>query len=145
MYELPTTVVLFEFDETQYRAYALRCELVRMAEVLLGYGGCPVHWVRYSPDRFRVDGRVVEVSDAKRHGVVLAQLQRTVADRSFDHLITVATALIQAGGRCLMLVIAVVGGVSWCGVIDLGRWRRILCGLRVGLGWWRNHKVEGCL
>ena len=66
VYERPSSVVVVEFDENQHKTYALRCELARMAEVSLGYGGCPVHWVRYNPDSFRMNGVAAEPCDSTR-------------------------------------------------------------------------------
>lgn len=124
IYELPTSVVMCEFDENQHCAYTLRCELLRMAEVSLGYGGCPVHWVRYNPDVFRVYGKKVEVSDATRHGVVLEQLQRVVADRGFEYLITV-TYVCYSVNSSKRSMVDVDGGGGDCVMVRLFRFKTV--------------------
>lgn len=89
IYELQTSIVFNEFDENQHSSYTLRCELVRMAETSLGYGGMPVHWVRYNPDSFRVNGKVFRPSDSSRHSMLLSQLQSALGSADYDHFITI--------------------------------------------------------
>jgi hypothetical protein len=103
IYERPTSVVVIEFDEHQHRSYALRCELARMAEISLGYGGCPVHWVRYNPDSFRVNGIAAEPSDASRSSMLFNQMQWALDCLDYDHLITVTYICysINSGRRSL--------------------------------------------
>jgi hypothetical protein len=103
IYERPASVVVIEFDENQHRSYTLRCELARMAEVSLGYGGSPVHWVRYNPDSFRVNGAVAEPSEASRSSMLLTQMQWALDCVDYEHLITVTYICysINSGRRSL--------------------------------------------
>jgi len=103
VYERPASVVLNEFDENQHRDRVLRCELVRMAEISLGYGGLPVHWVRYNPDSFRVNGSVVEPTDASRHSMLLSRMQLALSCVDYEHFITVTYVCysINSGRRTL--------------------------------------------
>ncbi len=96
-YELPASVVLCEFDEEQHSSYPLRCELARMAEVMLGYGGCPVHWIRYNPDGFKVFGVEQEVSQARREAELQHWLRRALCGTDC-HPITVTYICYSVGG-----------------------------------------------
>ena len=57
-------VVVLEVDEHQhnYASYPKSCELSRMADIVQGYGGLPVHMVRYNPDSFKVNSFAAKVS-----------------------------------------------------------------------------------
>ena len=91
VYELPTSVVIVEFDERQHADRALKCELTRMAEISLGYGGMPVHWIRYNPDPFGHDGIRYNPDKAKREALLLSQLRQALDGTAVDyeHFITV--------------------------------------------------------
>jgi hypothetical protein len=43
-------VVILEVDEHAHRHDPIRCELTRMIHLAIGFGGRPVHIVRYNPD-----------------------------------------------------------------------------------------------
>jgi hypothetical protein len=43
-------VVILECDEYAHRRESIRCELSRMLQLAIGFGGRPVHIVRYNPD-----------------------------------------------------------------------------------------------
>jgi hypothetical protein len=43
-------VVILEVDENAHRYEPIRCELTRMLHIATGFGGRPVHIVRYNPD-----------------------------------------------------------------------------------------------
>ena len=103
VFEGPVSVVLDEFDENQHRDRTFQCELVRMAEVSLGYGGQPVHWIRYNPDSFRVNGVLVEPSLHMREKMHLSQLQSAFEITSYDYLINITYICysVNSGGRSL--------------------------------------------
>lgn len=89
VYQLPASVVIVEFDEREHKDRALRCELARMAEISLGYGGMPVHWIRYNPDPFRIDRYLSDPDKAKREAVLLSQLREALdATADYEHFIT---------------------------------------------------------
>jgi len=88
-FERPTKVVLLECDEHQHSEYNRRCELVRQAQVSLGFGGLPVHWIRYNPDSFRLNGIACMATTQERESILLKQLQLALQETDFDHLITI--------------------------------------------------------
>ena len=58
MWDLQFRAIILEVDENQhkYENYELRCELVRVSRIVEGYGGIPVHIIRYNPDAFKING-----------------------------------------------------------------------------------------
>ncbi len=52
VFELEAGVLLLEYDEDMHADRDKRCELVRQAEVSLGYGDMPFHWIRFYPRAF---------------------------------------------------------------------------------------------
>lgn len=82
-------VVLLEFDEQMHADRVLRCELVRQAEVALGYGGLPVHWIRFNPDAFKVDGITRMTKREEREKELLKQLQQALSHADYQHPVTV--------------------------------------------------------
>ena len=89
VFEWEEGVVLLEYDEQMHSDRDRRCELVRQAEVSLGYGGRPVHWIRFDPDAFKVGGETRVTRRKEREAVLLAVLQRALGIADYDHFITV--------------------------------------------------------
>ena len=88
-FERPTKVVLLECDERQHSEYNRRCELVRQAQVSVAFGGLPVHWIRYNPDTFRLNGVTHVVTAQERESILLKQLQLAFHQTDFEHLLTI--------------------------------------------------------
>lgn len=82
-------VVLLEYDEQMHADRVFRCELVRQAEVSLGYGGLPVHWIRFNPDAFKVDGVTRVTKREEREKELLKQLQQALSHADYEHPIIV--------------------------------------------------------
>lgn len=88
-FETPSGVVFLECDEKQHSEYVKRCELVRQAEVALGYGGLPVHWIRYNPDAFKINGTTRVTKRGERESTLLRNLQLALTRPDYEHFITV--------------------------------------------------------
>lgn len=97
-FELSNKVVLLECDENQHSAYNRRCELVRQAEVTVGFGGLPVHWIRYNPDSFKLNGVLRTASTEDRETVLLRQLQHAFSETDFDYPLTVTNICYSKSG-----------------------------------------------
>ncbi len=82
-------VVLLEYDERMHETYSKRCELVRMAEVGIGYHGRPVHWVRYNPDAFKVTGATRRTDKKERHAVLKKVLEDALGLPDYENLIKI--------------------------------------------------------
>jgi hypothetical protein len=89
VFELESMMLLLEFDEDMHSTYAKKCELVRQAEASLGYGGMPVHWIRYNPDTFKVDGLASRAGENERIDMLITAVQHAVASPDFDYLIKI--------------------------------------------------------
>ena len=78
-----------EVDEHQHKHYARRCELIHTMEISLGYGDAPVHWIRYNPDEFKVDGITLETGRQERVDILRDHLLSALASPDFEHFITI--------------------------------------------------------
>ena len=78
-----------ECDEKQHSEYTKRCELVRQAEVSLGFGGLPVHWIRYNPDAFKINHTTRVTKREERESTLLRHLQLALTRPDYEHFITI--------------------------------------------------------
>jgi hypothetical protein len=102
-FEYPLGVVLLEYDEQMHADRVLRCELVRQAEVALGYGGLPVHWIRFNPDAFKVDGITRVTKREEREKELLKQLQQALSHADYEHPIIVTYICYNQGQTGVVL------------------------------------------
>jgi hypothetical protein len=89
VFELESMVLLLEYDEEMHSAYTKKCELVRQAEASLGYGGMPVHWIRFNPDAFKIDGKNRKTGKKEREGMLITKMKEAVANPDFGALIKI--------------------------------------------------------
>jgi hypothetical protein len=89
VFELESMVLLMEYDEEMHSGYTKKCELVRQAEASLGYGGLPVHWIRFNPDAFKVNGKTRRTGKKEREDMLLNMIQKAVAAPDFNNLIKI--------------------------------------------------------
>ena len=75
-------VVILEFDEHAHQPYVMSCELGRQGTVAVGYGGRPVHIIRYNPDNIPSDAWLKEVNRAQRERFWLVRLQAALVQRA---------------------------------------------------------------
>lgn len=78
VFESQCRVVALEYDERMHADRDRRCELVRMGKASVGYGGRPVHWVRFNPDAFKVGDATRRTVAKERDAVLLRVLQEAV-------------------------------------------------------------------
>ena len=80
VYHLGTHVLIIEVDEHQHKGYSncgktkeekIKRERSRMFNHSNEYDHLPVIWIRYNPDNFRVDEKIVKVSDKERHTTLI--------------------------------------------------------------------------
>ena len=88
VFELAESVLILEYDEGMHADRDRRCELVRQANCSLGYGGRPVHWIRFNPDAFKVAGVTRTTTRKEREIELLKQIQIGLANADYDHFIT---------------------------------------------------------
>ncbi len=79
--DLQQRVIVMEYDEHGHSHYDVGCELARQMEVALGFGGCPVHFIRYNPDK--VSG-VSRPEKKECEALLLSRLQAALADAPSD-------------------------------------------------------------
>jgi hypothetical protein len=54
----PLGVVILELDEFAHGIYDGKCELFRQLQIAYGYGGLPVHIIRYNPDQLPYNSKI---------------------------------------------------------------------------------------
>jgi hypothetical protein len=89
VFEMEAGVLLLEYDEQMHADRNKRCELVRQAEVSMGYGGMPVLWIRFNPDDFKIAGVIHPVTIKEREAGLLWLIQDAIKYPDYNNLITV--------------------------------------------------------
>jgi hypothetical protein len=73
-----THLVELEVDQFEHRNYEESCELARQYNIVAATG-LPVHFIRYNPDSFSIDGKKVRLGRKRRHALLERELKRTLA------------------------------------------------------------------
>ncbi len=89
VFEWAEGVLILEYDEQMHSDRVKRCELVRMAEISLGYGGRPVHWIRFNPDAFKVADKTLRMRNENRYAELLKLLEKHLNNADYGHFITI--------------------------------------------------------
>jgi hypothetical protein len=89
VYEWDEGVLILEYDEFQHKDLIKRCELVRQAEVSMGFGGKPIMWFRFNPDAFKVEGTTMRTSKETREALLLDILRKHMGNENYDFLIQI--------------------------------------------------------
>ncbi len=55
----------------------------------VGYGGRPVHWIRFNPDAFKVDGVTQVTIRKEREAELLKLIQAGLGKADYEHFITI--------------------------------------------------------
>ena len=93
-------VVILECDEYAHRRESIRCELTRMLQLAFGFGGRPVHIVRYNPDPLPLVKTLPQKEERQaqkfrktllleRMSAALAHPKQDNAGARFQHFLTV--------------------------------------------------------
>ena len=86
--KLDDRVIINEVDEHQHESYAEECEVTRLINISMSYGGSPVIWFRFNPDAFKIDGKTQSVSQKTRLNQLVELIQKYI-DLPLKKLITV--------------------------------------------------------
>ena len=90
-------VLMLEFDEYQNMFQNKRCELLRMLQMALGYGGRHVIFIRYNPNAFKVKGKRFKIKGQDRPKQLLDLLQAGARHEYGGHFITVHYVCYDSG------------------------------------------------
>jgi hypothetical protein len=74
-------VVLVECDEDEHRREPVLCEVTRMLDVAAQHAmrsGLPLHFIRFNPDGYAVDGRHQKPKMAERHKELVIAIEEPV-------------------------------------------------------------------
>jgi hypothetical protein len=92
----PDRVVVVECDEREHDRESVLCEVTRMLDVTAQHrlrGDLPLHFIRYNPDGYQVDGRAQKPKMAERHKeLVLAIEEPATAPLSISYICYSSTA-----------------------------------------------------
>jgi hypothetical protein len=92
----PDRVVVIECDEREHDREPVLCEVARMLNVTAQHrlrGDLPLHFIRFNPDGYQVNGRAQKPKMAERHKeLVLAIEEPTTAPLSISYICYSSTA-----------------------------------------------------
>ena len=90
-WDLGYRAVALEVDEFQHKRsnYVPRCQLIRLSRIVEGYGGIPVHIVRYNPDRFKIAGIRQQITDSERIRLLRKVMSEALAAPDLEHRIVI--------------------------------------------------------
>ena len=80
VFDCGTHVVILEVDEHQHRERAEECECTRMVNIFQSFGGLPVKFVRYNPDKYKKNGRAMNPAVGTRMNVLRTHLEYALKD-----------------------------------------------------------------
>jgi hypothetical protein len=75
-------VVVVECDEHEHNSEAVLCEVTRMLDVAAQHrlrSDLPLHFIRFNPDGYKVDGRAQKPKMAERHKELVLAIEESVA------------------------------------------------------------------
>ncbi len=82
-------IVCLEVDEDQHSHYGVACDVARMLNIAAQHtmrSPLPLHFIRYNPDAWQVDGRKQKALRQQRHSWILRELMRSVHDFTITYL-----------------------------------------------------------
>jgi hypothetical protein len=85
---LPDRVIIIEVDEDQHKNYQCECEQIRMINISQTFGGIPVFWIRFNPDNFKTENKLIKVSQRKKQEHLLDWLKLSFK-KQVTHLVEV--------------------------------------------------------
>jgi hypothetical protein len=86
VFDCGTHVVILEVDEHQHRERAEECECARMVNIFQSFGGIPVKFVRYNPDKYKKNGRSLNPAIGTRMNVLQTHLEYALNDKPVSPL-----------------------------------------------------------
>jgi len=91
VWDMKFRVVILEVDEFQHKNenYTPRCEHVRISRIVEGFGGIPVHIIRYNPDAFKINGVTRRTTYQERIALLKIKLAEALAKPDFEHRIVI--------------------------------------------------------
>jgi hypothetical protein len=78
LFDCGTHLVELEVDQFEHRNYEESCELARQYNIVAATG-LPVHFIRYNPDSFSIDGKKVRLGEKRRHALLERELKSAMA------------------------------------------------------------------
>jgi hypothetical protein len=80
LFDCDTHLVVLEVDQWEHLDgnYKAGCELARQYSIVAATG-LPVHFIRYNPDAFSIDGSNVKVGERRRHTLLERELKSALA------------------------------------------------------------------
>jgi hypothetical protein len=75
-FDLGSGILIIENDENQHKSRACECEQTRMIQIHQDYGGIPVHFIRFNPDRYKGTGEKPLASRLKFLGETIDRIKK---------------------------------------------------------------------
>ena len=80
VYDMGDKIVVLECDEDQHKGRACVCEQTRMVNIGQSFGGLPVYFIRWNPDRYGAAGATPNARRTLAAGDALAVRYKLVGD-----------------------------------------------------------------
>lgn len=77
VFDLGVGIIIVENDENQHRSRPCECEQTRMIQIHNEYGGLPVHFIRFNPDRYKPDETKEDTIMLDRRLIKLVEIMKT--------------------------------------------------------------------
>jgi hypothetical protein len=81
VYELADKILVLECDEDQHKYRSCECEQTRMINIAQSYGGTPVYFIRWNPDKYNSETNCKQASMLQRYKVVGDLIQGIIESR----------------------------------------------------------------
>jgi hypothetical protein len=78
----PDRIVAIECDEDSHKAYTVLCDVMRMLDIAAQHAlrsELPLHFVRFNPDAYSVDGRAQKPTMGERYKQLLCAIDAPVS------------------------------------------------------------------
>jgi len=83
IFETDTFILILECDEHQHKERSCECEQTRMINIGQAYGGMPVYFLRWNPDKYKPSEKNIKVASIReRHTLVGEYIQSILNNKS---------------------------------------------------------------
>lgn len=82
-YDMNSHIVFIEVDENMHKSYCKRGEINRMKNIFFATGGIqtPVIFIRYNPDNFKRNGKIVKYNQNERERILIKWVKQLIENK----------------------------------------------------------------
>lgn len=109
-FETPTHVVIIEVDELQHAQPGYKCDNKRMLDIFNSYGGLPLHFIRFNPDRWKLAGLAQNTQMKTRYRNLLRVLDSALNKHPSDNPFVITRLYYDNSERALVTTLVQLEG-----------------------------------